>query len=89
MAMNNRKIPDAAYSQFLHSDNRRAQVSRVSENRIPSSKVREICGGVSDMTIWRWQQAAELNFPKPIYIGRRRYWREADVITWLEDQAGS
>lgn len=28
-----------------------------------------------------------MNFPKPIYIGQRRYWKELDVPAWLEDQA--
>ncbi|MGB3313277.1 MAG: transcriptional regulator [Albidovulum sp.] len=57
------------------------------EKHITAAVVREICGAVSDMTIWRWQNDPTLNFPKPIYIGRRRYWREADVIAWLNAQA--
>jgi predicted DNA-binding transcriptional regulator AlpA len=57
------------------------------ERRIPSSAVRELCGGVSDMTLWRWLNDPDLGFPKPIYIARRRYWREADVLTWLDAQA--
>ncbi|MBC7286135.1 MAG: AlpA family phage regulatory protein [Hoeflea sp.] len=52
--------------------------------RIPASAVKEICGGVSDMTLWRWLNDDNLDFPRPIYIGRRRYWREADIIEWLE-----
>jgi predicted DNA-binding transcriptional regulator AlpA len=36
------------------------------------------------MTLHRWLNNPDLNFPKPAYIGRRRYWREADVIAWLE-----
>ncbi len=54
--------------------------------RIPASEVRELCGDVSDMTIHRWLNRTDLNFPKPIYIGRRRYWKEADVLAWLEAQ---
>ncbi|MFC3118185.1 helix-turn-helix transcriptional regulator [Jhaorihella thermophila] len=54
--------------------------------RIPAADVRQLCGGVSDMTLWRWLHHDDLNFPRPIYIGRRRYWREADVIAWLEAQ---
>lgn len=52
--------------------------------RIPTAAVRKICGNISDMTLWRWLDNEALNFPKPIYIGRRRYWREADVVAWLE-----
>ena len=53
---------------------------------IPAAAVRELCGGVSDMTIWRWLQHPVMNFPKPIKIGRRNYWREADMIAWLDQQ---
>lgn len=51
--------------------------------RIPISKVRSLCG-VTDMTIWRWLRNDKMKFPKPIYIGNRRYWRLADIIMWLE-----
>lgn len=54
---------------------------------ISASAVRELCGGISDMTLWRWLADPELNFPRPIYIGRRRYWREADMLAWLDVQA--
>lgn len=55
-------------------------------NRIPSSTVRELCGGVSDMSLWRWMNDPEKKFPRPIYINRRRYWREVEIIAWLEAQ---
>lgn len=58
----------------------------MTDKRIPARDVRDICGGVSDMTLWRWLNDPALNFPKPIYIGRRRYWREADVSAWLDAQ---
>ncbi|WP_231580229.1 helix-turn-helix transcriptional regulator [Pseudorhodobacter wandonensis] len=35
------------------------------------------------MTLWRWINDSALKFPRPIYIGRRRYFREADVLAWL------
>ena len=54
--------------------------------RINSAAVRELCGGISDMSLWRWQNDDELNFPKPIYIGKRRYWKEADIVAWLESR---
>ena len=52
------------------------------EKRINIAVVRPLCGGVSDMTIYRWLKYS--NFPKPEIINRRRYWRRADVIAWLE-----
>jgi predicted DNA-binding transcriptional regulator AlpA len=38
--------------------------------------------GISDMTLWRWIHNGPLGFPPPIYIGRFRYWRAADLIAW-------
>lgn len=52
--------------------------------RIPAAVVRSLCGGISDMTLWRWLDDDALGFPRPIYIARRRYWREVEVIDWLE-----
>ncbi|WP_425050754.1 helix-turn-helix transcriptional regulator [Psychromarinibacter sp. S121] len=52
--------------------------------RVNAARVCELCGGVSDMSLWRWLNDPALSFPKPIYIARRRYWREAEVIAWLE-----
>lgn len=59
----------------------------MTDKRISARDVRDICGGVSDMTIWRWLNDPALKFPKPIYIGRRRYWKEAEVSSWLDAQA--
>ncbi|SHI96245.1 hypothetical protein SAMN05444404_1100 [Ruegeria lacuscaerulensis ITI-1157] len=52
--------------------------------RIPAGTVRSLCGAITDMTLHRWLNNPELNFPRPIYIGRRRYWREAEVVAWLD-----
>ena len=52
--------------------------------RIKAETVRENCGGICDMTLRRWMKGRD--FPKPIYIGRVRYWREDDVNDWLESQ---
>ncbi len=59
----------------------------MTERRIGASAVRQMCGGVSDMTLWRWLNDPRLAFPQPIRIAKRRYWREADVIAWLDAQA--
>ncbi|WP_108484347.1 helix-turn-helix transcriptional regulator [Oceaniglobus ichthyenteri] len=52
--------------------------------RIQAATVRQMCGGISDMTLWRWLDNHDLDFPRPIYIGRRRYWKEAEIVAWLE-----
>jgi predicted DNA-binding transcriptional regulator AlpA len=53
---------------------------------ITSAAVRKIFG-VSDMALWRWAQNPELDFPAPIRIGTRRYWRETDITAWINDNA--
>jgi len=53
---------------------------------ISVSDVRALFGNVSDMTIWRWLKDADLNFPKPIYVQRRRFWREAELIEWIDNR---
>jgi len=60
-----------------------------SNRLIQAADVRQLCGSVSDMTIWRWVKDSELNFPKPIYIGRVRYWREAELMAWIDTQQQS
>ena len=52
--------------------------------RIQAAQVRELCGGISDMSLWRWLADDNLNFPKPIRIARRRYWRASEVMAWLD-----
>ena len=58
----------------------------MTEKRIQAAAVRALCGDVSDMTIWRWLNDPAMDFPKPVYIGNRRYWREAEIIEWLDAQ---
>jgi predicted DNA-binding transcriptional regulator AlpA len=53
---------------------------------IKAESVREVCGGVSDMTLWRWLNDPTMCFPQPIYIARRRFWKEAELVAWLEAQ---
>jgi predicted DNA-binding transcriptional regulator AlpA len=53
-------------------------------NLLPTKEVMSRLGGVSQMTIWRYLKDDELDFPKPIYIKTRRYWREDDLEAWLE-----
>ena len=55
---------------------------------ITAAAVRESLGGVSDMTLWRWLHDPAMNFPKPVRIQSRRYWRESDLTEWLEAREG-
>jgi len=53
---------------------------------ISAATVRDLCGGVSDMTLWRWLNDRDMNFPEPVYIQKRRYWREAELGAWIDAQ---
>ena len=53
---------------------------------IGAADVRAMFGDVSDMTIWRWLKDVDLNFPKPIYVQRRRFWRESELAEWIDCQ---
>jgi len=53
---------------------------------ISAATVRDLCGGVSDMTLWRWLNDRDMNFPELVYIQKRRYWREAELGAWIEAQ---
>lgn len=37
---------------------------------------------ISDMTLWRWENDPALNFPKPMKIRKRRFWRLGDLTTF-------
>ena len=54
---------------------------------IPAATVRALCGGISDMSLWRWLNNPEMGFPQPRVIARRRYWKEAEILAWIEAQS--
>lgn len=59
----------------------------MTERRIQAAAVRELCGGVSDMWLWR-KLDGDPTFPRPVYIGNRRFWKESEVLAWLDAQPG-
>jgi predicted DNA-binding transcriptional regulator AlpA len=54
---------------------------------LPAKQVRARYGNVSDMALWRWLQDEQLNFPKPLMINGRRYWKLSDLGQWEAVQA--
>jgi predicted DNA-binding transcriptional regulator AlpA len=38
--------------------------------------------GVTAMSLYRWLADEKMAFPRPIYIGRFRFWRLADLLEW-------
>ena len=53
---------------------------------LPAVKVLERYG-VSQMSLWRWERDEKLNFPQPIRIGRRRYYKLADLEVFERNRA--
>ena len=37
---------------------------------------------IADRTVDRWLENPRLNFPKPIRINARRYWRLSEILEW-------
>jgi predicted DNA-binding transcriptional regulator AlpA len=56
------------------------------EALINSAEVRRLCGIKSTMSLWRWVHKPTLNFPKPIKIGERNFWRRAAVVKWIANR---
>ena len=56
------------------------------DQKITSKQVRELLGGISDMSLWRFLHDKKLGFPKPIYINRRRFWSREELKQWLEQR---
>tara|TARA_A100001515_G_scaffold23483_1_gene18135 strand:- start:919 stop:1134 length:216 start_codon:yes stop_codon:yes gene_type:complete len=56
------------------------------DKKINSKQVKDMLGGISDVTLARYVKDpnyADLKFPKPIYINRRRYWSQEEIKQWL------
>jgi predicted DNA-binding transcriptional regulator AlpA len=52
----------------------------------PSSRVRERCGGISEMTLWRWRQDPDLAFPTPVTIRGRNFYDDDEITEFLDRQ---
>lgn len=55
---------------------------------LPARKVWERYG-VTDMTIYRWLRDERMAFPQPVYLGRFRYWKLTDLVSWERTRARS
>ena len=49
-----------------------------------SGQVKARFGNVSDMCIWRWMRDERVNFPQPLKINNRNYWRLGDLNDWQQ-----
>jgi predicted DNA-binding transcriptional regulator AlpA len=53
---------------------------------LTSRQTRERVGGVSNMCIWRWLRDPRVQFPPPVQVNRRNYWRLGDLRRWQASQ---
>lgn len=58
---------------------------RSPEDLLPATQVL-VRYHVSDMTLFRWLKNQNLNFPKPLRINNRRYWRLSDLQEFERQQ---
>jgi predicted DNA-binding transcriptional regulator AlpA len=58
------------------------------EALLTSAHVKELCGSVSDMCIWRWLRDPRVQFPQPIKLNKRNYWRRGDIRAWQAMHSG-
>ncbi|WP_415184390.1 helix-turn-helix transcriptional regulator [Phaeovulum sp.] len=51
---------------------------------MPTKDVRATLGGISEMTLWRWQHDDAMGFPVPVRFRTRKYWKAADILAFVE-----
>src|SRR6266536_248117 len=56
----------------------------------PLLPARAVCARyrIVDRTLDRWLRNSELNFPRPLVINRRRYFRARELQAWERKRAG-
>jgi len=53
---------------------------------LTSAQTRARVGGVSAMCIWRWMRDLRVQFPTPVKINHRNYWRLGDLRRWQAER---
>ena len=52
---------------------------------IRPKELRQLLGGVSKSTLWRW--VAKEQFPRPMKLGERAVgWRQSTIDAWLDSR---
>ena len=55
------------------------------DDLLPQTAARQLCGGVSAMTFWRWRQGGIL--PAPVIINKRLYWKRAALAAFIDQHS--
>ena len=53
---------------------------------LTSAATKAFVGDVSDMCIWRWLRDPRVQFPEPVKINNRNYWRLGDLRRWQAER---
>ncbi len=53
---------------------------------LTSAQMRARVGGVTNMCIWRWMRDPRVQFPHPVKLNRRNYWRLGDLRQWQAER---
>lgn len=64
------------------------ETSDADERYVPAPKV-SARYDISDMTLYRWCRDDRMQFPRPIYFGRLRYWRLSDLLEFERRSAAA
>lgn len=51
----------------------------VQAHYLTANDVRQIFGGISSMSLHRWLNDENKNFPRPVYIGNRRFFKVEEI----------
>lgn len=51
---------------------------------MPTKDVRAALGGISEMTLWRWQHDDAMGFPVPVRFRKRKYWKATEILEFVE-----
>jgi predicted DNA-binding transcriptional regulator AlpA len=70
----------------LERDGPTPQIVQSLDAWLPARKVWERFD-VCDMTLWRWLNDPDLDFPRPIVINHRRFFKLSEIETWERQQA--
>lgn len=52
-------------------------------NLLPATAAREYVGGISAMTEWRFEKDPDLDWPVPVRINRRKFYRVSELDAFL------
>ncbi len=68
--------------QAIEAEMQRLQPRLDDDVLLTSAQTRARVGGVTTMCIWRWMRDQRVQFPAPVKINSRNYWRLGDLRRW-------